>query len=95
MASYTWERITGSQLITKSPTSVSCVILGPPNNKAAYVILYDGESSSDPVIATLRGLSGESKVVTFSPALVTKRGLYIYVHSDTDEVLVQYAWLGE
>lgn len=90
---FTWERITVDQVVSPNPTKVGSVILTPKNDeKRADISLYDGESTNDPKIITIRSAAGVTKTVNFQPYLQTQRGLYCDVGGDVGEVLVQLNW---
>ncbi len=87
---FSWQRITLDGVISLTPAKVGSVIITPSNDsKKTYVTLYDGESTSDPPLLTIRCLTGETKVVNFQPYLQTQRGLYADVGGDLGEVLIQ------
>jgi len=90
--SYTWTRITGSNKVSNTPGYIGSIIATSDSDSKVYIIVYDGESSGDPIICTIRGLAGETKQIIFSPPLKTQRGLYVYMHGDTEEVLIQHSW---
>lgn len=90
---FTWERITFNRVISPNPSKVGSVVITPVNDsKKTYVTLYDGESTSDPPIVTIRTLSGATKAVNFQPYLETQRGLYAVCGGDLGEVLIQLCW---
>ena len=89
--SYAWLRITSSQVVSKVSVLVGSVIVTPDaSNTNADVTLYDGESTSDPQIITVRSGSGITDQVIMSPPLLCQRGLYVAVGSNVEECLVQY-----
>ena len=93
---FTWERITVSQVVSPNPTMIGSVIVTPnSDSKKTFVTLYDGESTSDPEIVTIRTSSGVSERVTFQPYLKTKRGLYVTAGGDLGEALIQLLWEAE
>jgi len=93
---FTWVRITVDQVVSPNPTKIGSVIITPVNDsKKTYVSLYDGESTSDPKLITIRTLTGATKKVNFTPYLETQRGLYVDVGGDRGEVLVQLMWEAE
>lgn len=86
----TWYRITVDQVVTPNPAKVGTVIISPASfTKKTHVSLYDGESTSDPPIMTIRTFTGETKTVNFQPCLQTQRGLYADCGGDMGEVLIQ------
>ena len=93
---YTWVRATFDQKISNTPGFLGCVILTPDSSQSqGDVTLYDGESTGDPQIITIRGGAGITKVVRFQPPLETQRGLYLDVGDNVEEVLIQHAWGAE
>ncbi len=92
---YTWIRVTTAQVISNTPACVGAVLLTPKESKKGYVSLYDGESTDDPKILTIRAGSGETKVINFQPFLVTKRGLYASSQNDVEDLVIQLAWEAE
>jgi hypothetical protein len=90
--SYTWERVPFSRVLSPTPVFIGCVILTPDAATVGDVTLYDGESDADPEIMTVRTGGGITKVIRCQPPLETKRGLYVKIGSNVEEVLVQYQW---
>ncbi|KKK48676.1 hypothetical protein LCGC14_3142740 [marine sediment metagenome] len=90
---FTWIRATTDQVVSPNPSKVGSVILTPSNDsKKADISLYDGESTSDPKLLTIRTASGVTNTVNFQPYLETKRGLYLDIGGDVGEVLIQLMW---
>ena len=90
---FTWERITVDQVVSPNPAKVGSVIITPSAaNKYTSVDLYDGESTGDPKIVTIRSGTGVTRTVNFQPYIQTKRGLYVDVAGDLSEVLIQLSW---
>lgn len=90
---FTWERIEVDRVVSPNPTKVGSVILTPRNDtKKADISLYDGESTNDPKILTIRTASGVTNTVSFQPYLQTQRGLYCDIGGDVGEVLIQLNW---
>ena len=93
---FTWERITVSQVVSPNPTMIGSVIVSPDRDtKKTFITLYDGESSSDPEIMTIRTPTGTSESVNFQPYLKTQRGLYVTAGGDLGEALIQLQWEAE
>jgi len=88
---YTWQRLTSDNKVSNTPALIATVIVMPHDGKQAKVVLYDGESTSDPKIIEIKTASGQSKAINFNPPLRTQRGLYVDFTSDCDEVLIHYA----
>jgi len=88
---YTWVKPATAGIISKSPARVAQVILTSASDKKGYVSIYDGESTSDPKIMTIRAASGETKVILFQPYLVTHRGLYVNSFHDVEDLIIQLA----
>ena len=92
---YGWVRLDSSQIVSRTPVLVGCVIVTPDaNNTSGDVTLYDGVSTSDPQIITIRSGIGASAQVILSPALVCHRGLYAVKGTNVEECLVQWKALG-
>ncbi len=90
---YAWIRCETSQVIVTAPGSIASVIVVPDgDDDRARVILYNGESTTDPRILMIRTLPGECKVVDFSKPVLFDRGLYITFDSHVEEVLIQVQW---
>lgn len=90
---YDWIRATVDRVICTAPTWISTIIITPSSaSKKADITLYDGESTSDPQILKVMGGAGENKVIRFDPPLKTKRGLYLDVGGDCQEVVIQFYW---
>ena len=90
---FTWFRITGSQVASPNPVSIGSVILSPDSDSnKADITLYDGESSIDPKILTIRTSAGVTQTVNFQPYMKTQRGLYCVIGSNVGEVLIQLNW---
>jgi len=93
---FTWIRITGDQVVSPNPSKIGSVILTPDSDSSkADITLYDGESTGDPQLITIRGGGGITKVVNFQPYLETHRGLYCDIGSNVEEVLIQLCWEAE
>lgn len=78
--------------VCTAPVSIERVVVTPDSAAVGDITLYDGESSNDPEILTIRTASGETKVIPFAPGLKTKRGLYLDVGSNVEDVLIQFSW---
>ena len=93
---YTYIRAITSQVVVTAPGQVGAVIVNTDDDDdIGSVILYDGESASDPRILRIRTLEGETKVVRFQPPLNLHNGLYLELGEKTPEVLVQIQWEDE
>ena len=93
---FTWIRATTSQVVSPNPAMIGSVIVTPnSDSKKTFVTFYDGESTSDPEIVTIRTSSGTSQAVNFQPYMETKRGLYLVAGGDLGEVLIQLLWKEE
>lgn len=91
--SYDWARVTFDQKICTAPGWIGAIIVVPASQtKKGAATIYDGESTSDPEILSVMTLAGETKEIIFNPPLKTKRGLYVDVGGDTEEVLIQHSW---
>lgn len=91
MEKYTWIRITGAGIVSKTPACVGAVHFVGDGSHQIDITLYDGESTDDPQILKLIGDKDNSKHITFTPYLKTNRGLYISFGTYTAAVLVQLA----
>lgn len=90
---FTWERITVDRVVSPNPVKVGSVILSPDSDSnKADISFYDGESTSDPKILTIRSAGGVTKTVNFQPYLQAQRGLYADIGSNVGEVLIQLNW---
>ena len=89
---YTWERITFDRVLSTSPVFISNIIVTPDAQAQADITLYDGESTGDPQIITVKSGTGITKNIHLNPALQTQRGLYIDIGSNVEEALVCYSW---
>ena len=88
-----WQLVTGDRVLSRSPGSLNAIVITPSSaSKKGDITLYDGESTADPVIVTLRSNSGTSTKFQFTPPLKTQRGLYIDVGGDVLHVLVHFSW---
>jgi len=90
MPSYNWDRFTDDNKVSNAPCSVGTVIITSNGQGVTDIILYDGESADDPVLAELKGPDNTSKMIHFQPPLVTHRGLYLVVGNNVTSVLIQY-----
>lgn len=87
----TWTRITTSAVVSKVPCYLGSVVFTPNgDSNNGNVTLYNGESTADPSITTLRSGTGQSMAVPFTPPLFCPRGLYVVLGSHVDECLIQY-----
>lgn len=88
-----WQLVTGDRVLSRSPGNLNAIIITPSSaSKRGDITLYDGESTDDPLIITLRTDSGTSNIFQFVPSLKTHRGLYIDVGGDVLHVLVHFSW---
>ena len=86
-----WTRVTTSQKVSKVGCRIGSVILTPDSSSTnADVTLYDGESTGDPVLFTVRSGSGLTNQLLFTPGLECQRGLYVEVGSNVTEVVIQW-----
>ena len=77
-------------MISLTPTKVGSVIVTTDGDSdKTRVTLYDGESTADPQIITIRTGTGVTNSVNFQPHMETQRGLYLEMGSHMEEVLVQ------
>jgi hypothetical protein len=89
--SYRWERVTVSQVLSKAACNIGNVIVTPNgDSNNGNITLYNGESSGDPVIITVRTGTGRTGQVVMSPPLLCDRGLYVVLGSHVDECLIQF-----
>jgi hypothetical protein len=92
MNGYGWTRVTNDQVVSNSPAWLAAVILTDDGNGNADITLYDGESTDDPAILTVRASQNSTKSLTFTQPLKTERGLYVDVGSNVNEALIQLVW---
>jgi len=89
--SYNWTRLTTDQVVSKVACNLGAVVVTPNgDSKKGNIVLYDGESTSDLPIITIRTGTGVTKTVRFTPPLLCRRGLYVDLGSHVDECLVQW-----
>lgn len=90
---FTWVRMTTDGVVVTAPGKIGTVIVTPDSSSnQADVTLYDGESTQDPQLITIRTGAGVTKSVNFQPYLQTQRGVYLDVGSNVEEVLIQLCW---
>ena len=89
---YTWVNVATARVVSTSPAHVASIVVTPKETKKGYVILYDGQSTGDPKILTVRCNTGVTQVINFQPPLVTHRGLYVDTLHDIDDLIIQLAW---
>lgn len=87
---YDYQRLTYSNVVSPQPVLLGTIMVTGSQGNNAVVTLYDGESTDDPQIVQLRCPSDNTKVVHFQSHLATKRGLYVELGTNVQEVLVQY-----
>ncbi len=93
---FTWERITTDRVISPNPAKVGSIIVTPDSDSSkADITLYDGESTGDPQLCTIRTGGGITQTINFKPYLETQRGLYVDIGSNVEEILVQLCWEAE
>ena len=87
----TWTRVTTSQKVSKVGCRIGSVVLTPDSSSNnADVTLYDGESTSDPVVFTVRSGAGVTHQLNFTPPLDCQRGLYVAIGKNVSEVVIQW-----
>jgi len=87
----TWVRLSTSQVLSTVACNLGTVIVTPDGeSNNGNVILYNGESTSDPAIITVRSGTGRTGQLILNPPLRCDRGLYVVLGSHVDECLVQY-----
>ena len=95
LQSYNWVRLTGSNKVSLSPCFIGCILLTGDSQGVTDITLYDGESSGDPVLLTVKGNQNATMMLHFEPPIKTERGLYIAFGSNVQEVLAKYERLQE
>lgn len=95
MTRYNWVRVTVDQVVSKSPGYIGSVIIVSDGSGNASATIYDGESTGDPVILTVKTVNNTMSTVNFQPALKTERGIYVDIGSNVNELLVQHSWQHE
>lgn len=83
--------ITKSQVVSPSPVMLSYVVLTSDGGGVADITIYDGESSNDDKLVTLKAASDGTSRLRFGYDLVTRKGLYIEIGSNVEGVLVIYS----
>lgn len=91
MKDYNYITSTVATKVSAVPVIIKSLIIEPHDTKKGSVILYDGTSTSEPLIMLFRTLAGETKEWNFGEGLKTKRGLYVGNFSDTNKVFIQYS----
>ena len=89
-----WINVTVDRIVSTKPVRIFSIMLSPTGGNAD-IHVYDGESTTDPEICAIYALTNLSFLYNMEPGLVTKRGLYIDVGTNVDNVLVQYEQLAE
>lgn len=95
MTDHSWITLTRSGIVSKTPAVCGSVLLTANGLGNGVINLYDGESTNDPLIVTIRSWPNASQQTIFQPFLVTKRGLYIDFTAYVENVLVQLATIKE
>lgn len=90
MVGYDWVRITNDQKVSLTPCAVGSVVITSDGTGATSVTLYDGESTDDPKLLSVKAANGTTRVVNLNPPLITKRGLYVDLGNNADTCLIQY-----
>jgi len=84
-----WTCVETSQVVSTSPVKVRALIVTDSGGNAD-ITMYDGESSDDPLLTKVRTLQNLSTVFNLDPPLETRRGLYVAVGSNVNNVLIHY-----
>ncbi len=92
MKDYDWITSAVATQVCTAPVTISGIIVTPGSGVVGDVTLYDGESTGDPKILSIRTGSGETKVISFVEGLLTKKGLYLDVGLNVEGVLIQFIW---
>jgi len=88
---YIWTRVETDQVISKIPCNISCIVITPDSSSNdADVTFYEGESSNDPMVFTLRSGAGVSGQWVFPVPLYMRRGFYVDIGKNVTEVLIQW-----
>jgi len=90
-----WIYLTASGIVSKAPCLIYSITGNNNGTSGGYIMIYDGENTSEPVITKLGHVKFDSRQLRFEPPLKTKRGLYIDFTSQTESVLVCFAELDE
>jgi len=90
---YNWIRVTRDTPLSNSPGYLAAVIVTPDGDSdKTKITLYDGESTDDPEILTIRSGTGITKNIVFNRPLKFHRGLYAEVGGHFEEALIQLTW---
>jgi hypothetical protein len=87
----TWTRVSLTQVVSKVPCKLGAVVIAPSAaDKAGYVTLYDGESTNDPALVTIRSGTGTTRSVVFPEPVYCKRGLYAVIGTDSEVAFIMH-----
>jgi len=83
-----YDRRTASGLIHKNSCYLVGIVITPKENNKCYVDVYDGENTGQEKVFRLRGYSGTGNSVIFPEPILMRRGLYVAMDGETEEVTV-------
>jgi hypothetical protein len=87
-----WEWITAARLVTKRKCRLMALVV-TPSAANAEVKIYNGDSTSEPVVFSIYLATQNSQPYNFGEGLPLDRGLYVGSFTNITGVLVQ--WKGE
>lgn len=87
---YAYKHLTGSQVISPSPTTVVSVAVTSDGGGVADITLYNGESTNDDRLIKLKAGNDSTRSIRFSFGLYLSKGLYVDVGSNVESVLIVY-----
>ncbi len=91
MSGYRYDRITGDRVVSRSPVFVSSIVITSDGGGEADAKLYDGVSTTDPVLLSIYTVDEAMAQLNFNPPLETQRGLFVDIGTNVTEVLIVYS----
>lgn len=85
-----YQRVTSDQCVSPNPVWVYSLVISSNGTDEADATIYDGESTSGDQVMTLFCNDEEMAQVIFPEPLYLRKGLYVDVGTNVNEVLVQY-----
>ena len=86
---YSWKWITASELLTKQPCDLCFVILTCDDANDSATI-YDGESASGEIVATIKALQNRSVGLNIHHHIFCRKGLYVALGDNCLGALIQW-----
>lgn len=90
---YRWAWVTDDLLLSMGACEL-CFVMITSDKTDAYVSIYDGENTTETLIATIKGRTDLSVPVAFPQPIFCRKGLYIDLANSPVGVLVQWRELG-